>query len=98
MTSQMTFTDTAYLGPVGSRLAFTATVQNIHGDYGPFGMKWKVVMRTDAGQLVVWLSSSPTAGLANRGTVLTLVGTVKEHKVNSKGNGVTVVTNCKPAN
>ena len=50
-----TFSDVAHLGPVGSRLAFTATVLDIHGDYGPFGMKWKVVMRTDTDQLVVWL-------------------------------------------
>lgn len=85
----------AYLAPIGTRLAFTATVLSIHGDYGPFGIKWKVVMDASAGHRLVWHSSSPVAALAYRGTVLTLVGTVKEHRTSAKGRAITVLTNCK---
>lgn len=92
-----------WLGNVGTKVAFTATVVRSEVQEGDFGRTVWFMLLTDTGSLV-WYTTSPGTAACDaldaaerNGTTVGVTATVKTCRTNRKDEKVTVVTRAKAA-
>lgn len=95
--------ESVHVGTVGQKVTTTATVvytnrSEGYSYYSPDSL-FVILVGTDGNTVHVKTTVETTVGIlfenAVRGTEFTVTGTVKEHKLDNKGQAVTVLTRCK---
>ena len=80
-----------FVGEVGDRIEETLTVTKAITLEGYYGTSMMHIMEDESGNVYVWITKAKNYP---EGKVVTLRGTVKEHK-EYKGTKQTVLTRCK---
>ena len=92
------FTTAEYVGSVGQRVEFSATVSAVVPTFGPFGLIARVDFLDDDGRRLVWWSSQPAKmpKELRTGSRVAVKGTVKSQEFYI-GRHQTTLTRCKVA-
>jgi hypothetical protein len=84
----------AYVGTVGKRETFSATLEHVTGYDTQYGYTTVLKFRTAEGALLVWKASSTDIERSDVGKAYKVTGSVKSHE-EYKGAKQTILTRCK---